>query len=166
MIKLRIEEKPEFAVVGKKIWISGTNDTPLFEEFWKNSHENGLISNLKQIRGNKLGSITNSMVLGISCVEKDPSNRSFYFYIATESDENHIGSDLEEYIVPASKWAIFENKGEMPQALIDSEMYAFSEWLPNSNYVHANAPELEVYPPNANDEKSAISEFWLPIKEK
>ncbi len=47
----------------------------------------------------------------------------------------------------------------MPEALIDAEMYAFTQWLPASAYRHANAPELEVYP--ARDGNPV--EFWLPI---
>jgi len=167
MVNVRIEEKPEFTVIGEKIWISGTNDNE-FGEFWQRSHENGLITTLKQIRQkqNNLGPITNSMVFGVSCVEKDPSNRSFYFYIATEANNNYMDDTLETYVVPASKWAIFRNEGEMPKALIDAEMYAFLEWLPNSKYTHAYAPELEVYPPGSNCAQSTICEFWLPIQEK
>jgi AraC family transcriptional regulator len=34
------------------------------------------------------------------------------------------------------------------------------EWLPNSGYEHALAPEMEVYPSQGEE----YCEFWLPIR--
>ena len=46
-------------------------------------------------------------------------------------------------------------------------MYAFMEWLPNSDYVHANAPEMEVYAPGSDGgSENNYCEFWLPIVDK
>ena len=161
VINVRIEEKPSFKIVGRKIWISG-QENEQFGVFWEESHKNGLINKLRELRNNTPGLITGSYVFGVSCVEKDPSDRAFDFFIATESDIENSGGDLENYIVPASKWAIFSNRGDLPMSLIDAEMYAFMEWLPVSEYKHANAPELEAYP--ANDDK--LVEFWLPVDNK
>jgi AraC family transcriptional regulator len=163
MITVRIEDKPEFRAIGKKIWISG-QDNEAFGKFWSESHENGYIDMLCAYRNNVPGAVTGSISFGISCVENDPANRAFYFYIATEkAPENAApGAEaLEEYAVPACKWAVFANRGELPMSLIDAEMYAFMQWLPSSGYAHAPAPELEVYP--AGD-GSAV-EFWLPVVE-
>ena len=33
MVKVRIEQKPEFIIVGRKTWISGSGNE-LFGEFW------------------------------------------------------------------------------------------------------------------------------------
>ena len=106
---------------------------------------------------NPAKNVTKSDVLGVSCVEKDPNNRAFDFYIASECSEL---DGYEEYVVPAATWAIFRTKGKLPQALVNAEMYAFMEWLPTSGYEHAVAPELEVYPA---DESETV-EFWLPVK--
>lgn len=166
MIKVRIEKKPEFKIVGSKIWISGTNDNGAFGRFWQKSHEDGLVELLHKIQKDKHETIIDSGVFGVSCVEKDPSNRSFYFFIAAECDECPKYADLEEYLIPACKWAVFENKGVMPDSLIESEIYAFMKWLPTSKHMHANAPEIEVYPSCNDSEEGTLSEFWLPIKEK
>ena len=165
MVKVRIEEKPIFRIIGRKTWISGT-DNELFGEFWQKCGKEGLFRIFETINKNKPGLVTNSMVLGLSCVEKAPNNRSFYFYIAIESNEFLNGSDLEEYHVPACKWAIFENRGKMPNSLVESEMYAFKDWLPRSKFIHSSAPEIEVYPPCEGGEENIMTEFWLPIKEK
>ncbi len=163
MVEMRIEKKPSFKIVGRKVWISGT-DNELFGQFWDESNKNGLVERLKSLRKND--AILDSTVFGVSCVEKDPNNRSFYFFIATESDICPKEMELEEYEVQASEWAVFRNRGELPDALIEAEMYAFMEWLPNSNYVHADIPEMELYPPYNDSINGVIVEFWLPIREK
>ena len=158
MIEVRIEEKPSFEIVGRKIWISG-QDNEQFATFWKESNENGLVNELRKRRKDTPGEITKSYVFGVSCVEEDPENRAFNFFIAAEGIITDNANTLEAYTVPSCKWAIFLNHGELPKSLIDAEMYAFMEWLPSSKYEHAHAPELEVYP--AYD--GALVEFWLPI---
>mgnify|MGYP000862496015 FL=1 len=166
MVKVRIEKKPEIEIIGQKIWISGTDDSEAFGAFWEKSHQNGLIDTLKEINRNTDNKVLNSTVFGVSCVEKDPQDRSFYFFIATEYNDYPRDCGLEKYIVPACEWAVFENTGELPMCLIEAEMYAFEEWLPNSGYIHANAPEMELYPPCINTGKGVITEFWLPIIKK
>ena len=55
----------------------------------------------------------------------------------------------------------------MPEAIVEAEIYAFTQWLPTSGFVHANAPEMEVYPPGSRgDSDDNYCEFWLPIAEK
>lgn len=174
MIKVRIEEKPAFKIIGSKTWISGT-DNELFNQFWQKCEEKGLLEIFKVVRGNQPGLVTNSLMMGVSCVENDPNNRSFNFYIAIEFDtEVNVGELiknrnhylLEEYLVPASKWAIFQNQGRLPDSLVESEMYAFRDWLPKSKYLHANVPEIEVYPPYQGSKENILNEFWMPIIEK
>lgn len=158
MVNMRIENKQSFKIAGRKIWISG-QDNEIFGAFWKESHENGLIEQLKSVSAKIESKVTNSDVLGVSCVENDPAIRAFNFYIATEIIDEINTDKLERFIIPECTWAIFSNRGNLPMALIEAEMYAFMEWLPASQYNHAHAPELEVYPVNDN---SSV-EFWIPI---
>ncbi len=159
-IRVRIESKPSFSAAGRKTWISG-QDNEQFASFWKESAENGLVEKLRALSDGVPGKITGSVVFGVSCVDKDPSDRAFDFYIATEADGKNADG-LERRLIPPCKWAIFSNRGALPMSLVDAEMFAFMEWLPHSQYKHANAPELEVYP--AHDR--SLVEFWLPIAEK
>lgn len=163
MIKVRVEKKPEFKVFGKKIWIGGTDENEAFGQFWRMCKSEGLLDKFWKLYQAQKKSVTKSASIGISCVEKNPKCRAFYFYIATECEQSPEGLKLEEYIVPAVEWAIFENCGSMPMALVDAEMYAFQEWLPNSGYIHANAPELEVYPVDSDNKEGTLVEFWLPL---
>ena len=158
MVEVRVEDKPSFIIAGRKTWISGEGNEQ-FGVLWSESHENGLIETLRDLSNNRPGEITNSYVFGVSEVDENPDNRTFDFYIATEvADMSRVG-DLDHRTVPACTWAIFSNKGELPMSLVDAEMYAFLEWLPQSGYQHAHAPEIEVYP--AYDSQAV--EFWLPI---
>jgi AraC family transcriptional regulator len=173
MVDVRVEDKPSFVAVGRKTWISG-QDNEQFGAFWAESNANGLIETLRRLGGDKPGLVTQAHVFGISCVGSDPSVREFDFYIAAEvGDDVAAGvatparssaataNPLDRIEVPACKWAIFTNRGELPMSLVEAEKHAFMEWLPASQYKHANAPELEVYP--ARDPESV--EFWLPVIE-
>lgn len=86
MVSIRIERKEAFNVIGAKTWLPGT-DNNAFGEFWKRCHQEGDIEKIKKFNTMKESSQTKSAILGLSCTEKDPSVRSFYFYIAVETDE-------------------------------------------------------------------------------
>lgn len=155
MAKIRIENKESFTLSGRKTWIS-EQDNEQFAIFWAKCHENGFVDKLKKAT-DPLTNITKSSVIGVSRVENDPNNRAFDFYVASECQLN----DEESFNIAAQKWAIFSSDDDGIKGLIDSEMECFMNWLPNSDYVHDLAPELEVYPVSGSK-----VEFWLPIKEK
>ena len=163
MIKHRIIERPAFDVVGKKIWISG-QDNNLFSQFWVQCREQGLFEIFTEISNLQPGVQTSGSTLGVSRVEKDPTNREFYYMIAIENPQDTKVTDLEVYQVPASQWAVFECWGKVPESIVKSEIYAFTKWLPSSEYEHAKAPEMEVYfaGTDGNSDQS-YCEFWLPI---
>lgn len=156
-VDMRIEDHKSFKVCGKKVWIGG-QDNSQFEKFWSEAHKSGMVQELKEAT-NPAKNVTKSDVLGVSCVEKDPNNRAFDFYIASECGGLE---GYEEYVVPTGTWAIFRGKGKLPMSLVNAEMYAFMEWLPKSGYEHALAPELEVYLAGESD----TVEFWLPITKR
>ena len=164
MIQYRLVERPSFEVIGRKTWIAG-QDNSLFGRFWEQCVQNGLLERFTQISGRQPGAQTNGVTLGISRVEQDPIRREFYYMIAIESPSEIIAApDLESYRVPASTWAVFECRGKVPDSIVASEIYAFTQWLPVSGYAHANAPEMEVYPPSAvADGGETYCEFWLPV---
>ncbi len=157
MIKHRIVHLPSFEVVGLKTWISG-QDNDIFGRFWERCRQDGTLDVLRQITGVQAGKHTQGFMLGVSRVERDPSNRDFYYMIAVEKPEDGVIPDnFEVYRVPETQWAAFECRGQIPESIVQTEMYAFMEWLPSSGYEHALVPEMEVY--LAGD----ACEFWLPI---
>jgi AraC family transcriptional regulator len=152
--------------VGKKTWISG-QDNSLFGQFWEQCTKEGLFKVFKQTNGLQPGPQTGGVTLGISCVEQNPTEREFYYLIAIEHPQDCTPAGLESYHIPASQWAVFVCRGKVPDSIVRAEMYAFTEWLPASGYTHANAPEIEVYPPESDGSSDDnYCEFWLPIREK
>jgi AraC family transcriptional regulator len=160
MINHRIVDRPSFAIIGRKTYISGP-DNEQVGRFWIRARAEGLFDVFARLRSGA-GPQTGGVVLGVSRVEKDPANRAFDYMIAIEepADGAH---DLERYDVPATRWAVFEARGKVPDSIVRAEIYAFSEWLPASGYVHALAPEMEVYLPGSDDSENSVCEFWLPI---
>jgi AraC family transcriptional regulator len=164
MTDYRIVERPAFEVIGKKTWISG-QDNDLFGRFWEQCKADGLFEIFERIGGLQPGLQTRGVTLGVSCVEKDPTNRAFYYLIGMEKPKGCTTMELESYQVLASQWAVFECRGKVPDSIVKAEIYAFTEWLPASGFVHANAPEMEVYPPESDGgSDDNYCEFWLPIK--
>ena len=166
VIKHQIIERPAFDVAGKKTWIS-RQDNNLFGSFWLRCREQGLFKKFEGITNLQPGAQTSGSTLGISRVEKDPSIREFFYMIAVEKPEKYKTNDLEVYQVPASLWAVFECWGKVPESIVKSEIYAFTEWLPSSGYEHAKAPEMEVYFPGTDGTtEQCYCEFWLPVNFK
>lgn len=160
MVSVRIENKEAFQIIGVKTWIPGT-DNSAFAEFWKRCHQEGDIEKIKKFNKKRESSCTKSVILGLSCTENNPSIRSFYFYIAVETDEVSNHGKYEVYKVKPYEWAIFSTNGNNIEALMECEMYAWKEWMPdNKQYEHDNGPEIEAY---FDDNKI---EYWLPIRKK
>jgi predicted transcriptional regulator YdeE len=159
MVEVIITEKKGFKILGKKTWI---NEIEQFGKFWGENNQNGNVKLLQKYNFNPEISETKSYVLGLSCTEKDPNNREFWFYIGVETNEESEIEGFEYYNISNYKWAIFRSCGDnMVQTLMECEMYAWKNWLgENGKYIHDNGPELELY---FSDNKI---EYWLPIKEK
>ena len=45
--------------------------------------------------------------------------------------------------IPASRWAVFEVNGPMPDAMQESWKQIYSQWFPASGYQQAGAPSLK-----------------------
>ncbi len=162
MTRVRRVRAPEIRVCGKSVFITG-QDNAQFAAFWDECQKNGVIERLTKIFCRNAATVTNSRVFGVSRVEKDPGNRAFYFYIVAECGSEPVDGDFDVFTIPACEWAVFENEGELPMCLVDSEIYAMTKWLPESGEEHAMMPELEVYP-NVKCASGVKTEFWLPLK--
>ncbi|GAP13381.1 uncharacterized protein conserved in bacteria [Longilinea arvoryzae] len=164
MVKYRIVDRPAFEVVGWKTWITGP-DNQQFGRFWEKCREDGLFKKFAELGRQRPGLQTRGTPLGISCVDEDPTKRNFYYMIAIEKPAQEIPTGLEVRGVPAAQWAVFECHGKVPESIVEAEMFAFQEWLPASGYIHAHAPEMEVYfPGNDGQSENSYCEFWLPVE--
>lgn len=89
----------------------------------------------------------------------------FDYIIAVQSNDNDK-EKFSELIVPACTYVKFECRGKMPNAQQDVWKRIFTEWFPNTNYKHADAPEIEWYSIGNMDSDDYLSEIWIPIEEK
>ena len=154
MVEVRIESKAEFSVLGVKRFIS---ELQHFSQFWQECHENGTIEKLRKLNAIHGQPITNGSFIGLSCTEHHPEVRTFDFFVCIEFPSHlECSESFEQHHVNAHEWAIFSQEGTGMDALYSCEMHAFKEWLPASNYAHANGPEMEIY-------FEDHIEFWLPI---
>ena len=103
-------------------------------------------------------------VLGVCVVDetsKQTQQMDYWIATAYEGDKRE---DLLQREIPASKWAVFEVHGPMPEAMHRVWKQIFSEWFPSSGYEHAGTPELEVYPMEDASNSDYYSEIWIPVK--
>lgn len=159
-LNYRIERKDSFRVVGVRRNFAMCMDNAVKEvpEFWQTTIESGMIPRiLGLIEGEPFG------LLGLStCMDGE----DFDYYIAV-STTKEAPESMEEYVVPACTWAIFECIGAMPTAIQELQKRIITEWLPTSGYEYANAPDIEVYFEGDQQASDYKCEVWLPItKEK
>ena len=98
-------------------------------------------------------------LLGVSACNEEAEQWKYFIAVSTTKE----CGEYEEYIVPASTWAIFTGSGTN-QSIQELEQRIVTEWLPTSGYEYANAPDIEVYL-NA-DPENAQYEVWIPVTKK
>lgn len=151
----RIETKDAFRITG----ISA----PLFKEIeknftivpgmWGKAAGDGTIQ--------KLAGMMDSQPKGLLGVSACNDEEEWKYFIAVASSQKDDA--FEEYIVPASIWAIFPGSGTN-QSVQELEQRIVTEWLPTSGYEYANAPDIEVY--LNPDPQNAQYEVWIPVVKK
>jgi len=152
----RIEKKKAFRIIGvsKPLEQEIEKNFEIVPKMWGEATINGTIPRLaKMMDGMPMG------LLGVSSCNKQDNWR---YYIAVASSQT-IEDDLEEYIVPEAKWAIFTGEGSN-QSIQELEKRIVTEWLPTSGYEYGNAPDIEVYL-NA-DPQNVKYEVWIPVIKK
>lgn len=152
----RIEKKGAFKIVGVKQHYSMSIEESMINVplFWQKTAQSGVIP--------KLCTLMNKEPSGILGVSTCMNGKDFDYYIAVASNREKP-ADMVDYIVPESLWAIFECIGAMPDAIQTLQKRIVSEWLPNSGYEYANAPDIEVYFEGNQQADDYKCEVWLPI---
>ena len=98
-------------------------------------------------------------LLGVSTCHREEEN---YYYIAVASNAP-APEGTHAWTVPAATWAVFTGTGQQPTAIQELQKRIVAEWLPDSGYEWAQAPDVEVYlsEPGAEEPKFQV---WLPIQ--
>ncbi|MEK5441075.1 AraC family transcriptional regulator [Fredinandcohnia sp. FSL W7-1320] len=157
-VKYRIVEKEGFKAVGVKRQFSCVNDEHLMmiPKLWDEVNSDGTCDSLIPLMNGE----TNGL-LGI-CVS-EPNTRAIDYWVAVENRDGASGKyDILD--LPASKWAVFEVHGAMPNAMQDAWKKIYSEWFPSSGYTYAGTAEFELYPEGNAADPNYYSEIWIPVK--
>ena len=154
-LNYRIETREAFRIVGVS--------APLYQEIgenfmvvpgmWQEAASNGTIQ--------KLASLMDAPPMGLLGVSACDDAEQWRYWIAVSSGKD--GGGFEEYMVPASTWAVFSGVGAS-QSIQELERRIVTEWLPTSGYEYANAPDIEVY--INPDPQNAQYEVWIPVTKK
>lgn len=157
-MEYRIEKKEAFRVVGFSRTLEKDNDASFVKIplFWNEMSQNGKVGHLCSMMDPHLPGL-----LGICCSGESESDWKYYIAVAHNQG---TPEGMESFMVPASTWAIFPGRGEMPQSIQNLEKQIMSEWLPTSGFEFGTAPDIEVY--LSEDPKDQAFEVWVPLLNK
>ena len=168
VMKYRIVEQKAFRLVGYKLPTMRMKNFEQFKEipkFWDEHFANGNFAKLMSINlSEKHDNGRVDGVLGI-CVVPDIDSDALDYYIAT-AYEGEAPKGMEELIVPDCTYAVFECRGKIPFSVQDMTRRLYGEWLPNSGYEWANAPDIERYFDGDPTSEDYVCELWLPVRAK
>lgn len=151
----RIETKESFRIIGVSAPLEKEieNNFMVVPKMWEDAAKNQTIQ--------KLATMMDSSPKGLLGVNVCNDVEQWKYFIAVSSTK--ASDEFEEYIVPASTWAIFSGTGTN-QSIQELEQRIITEWLPTSGYEYANAPDIEVY--LNPDPQNAKYEVWIPVSKK
>lgn len=151
----RIETRDAFRIIGVSAPLHQEleKNFAVVPDMWQKAVANGTIQ--------KLAAMMDTPPMGLLGVSACNDEEQWKYFIAVSSTGED--DEFEEYIVPASTWAIFPGSGTN-QSVQELEQRIISEWLPASGYEYANAPDIEVY--INPDPQNAQYEVWIPVMKR
>lgn len=151
----RIETKESFRIIGvsRPLEKEIENNFMVIPDMWQNAVTNGTVQ--------KLAALMDTPPMGLLGVSVCNNEEQWKYFIAVSSTKT--SDEFEEYLIPASTWAIFSGSGTN-QSIQELEKQIVTEWLPASGYEYANAPDIEVY--INPDPENAQYEVWIPVDKK
>lgn len=162
-MKYKIRKIERCCIVGYAIDVStldGVN-LRLIPRFWDDLCADGridLIRKFADTRGN-----FGDALLGI-CMDFNESDESFRYMIGVDSNDGMFLEGMERIEIDHQTYAVFTASGTQPDTVQSVCKRIFSEWFPATQYVYANAPELEVYTPGLDAHAFGDRcEVWMPI---
>lgn len=161
----KIVDKPAFKVIGKGIQVStkdGENNKRI-PEFWWECYQSGFSAELEKMADKN--AVTGECKLGV-CIESAPEYKEFTYLIGVEHRKDTIPDGYTQRDIPAATWAIFESIGPMPHAIQNLWKRIYTEWFPTTGYEHAGGLDMEVYPPDDNNDENYRCEIWIPVIKK
>lgn len=162
----RIEKRDAFKVICKRKHVNkpqGDTATADISAFWSECSKTDIMDKL--CRYAKFDNLHG--VLGI-CFSGEMANSGFPYGIGAEYNGISVkdeGFDIIE--IPAYTYAVFQCKGQMPNAFKETYNKICTEFFPQSTaYEYGNGIELEVYPSADTQNPDYTCEIWIAVNEK
>lgn len=161
-MKVRIEEKPAFPIMGvtRRFTCDNGENTREIPKMWGEVLANGVNDELLKLNTGELKG-----VLGV-CRMVDVSTSQMEYWIATTYAGIEVPTKFETMEIPAATYAIFEVVGPMPSAIQSMWEKIYSEWFPSSSYRPSGSAEMEVYTNDNPNHADYYSEIWIPVVTK
>lgn len=156
----KLIEKPGFTLVGTSIEVSTEHGENMVKipAFWNEINQNGTMEKIIALPGIK--------ELTGACIMDDLKATVFTYAAAGLFESPFEAPGFTTWTVGPQTWAIFEVVGQMPQSIQEVWQRIFAEWFPATGFEHANAPELEIYPPGDTTAPDYRCEIWIPVVKK
>lgn len=158
-MKVKVVEKEAFTIAGMKKSYSFKEEENLREipKLWEEVNKNGTVNELLML---PMGEIAG--VLGVCVEESEAVGKDMDYWIAVATEVN--SETYNQLVISASKWAVFEVHGPMPQSMQKVWKQIYSEWMPSSGYQQAGSISFERYTDDDPSSENCYSEIWIPIK--
>lgn len=161
----RIEKLGALKLICKKKQVNkpqGDTATADISAFWAEFNRGGTMEKLcKYATFDTLHGI-----LGI-CFSGDMDDGGFPYGIGAQYNGKPLDDDFDIVEIPAYTYAVFQCKGQMPDAFKNTYMKICSEFFPqNTTYEYGSGIELEVYPSADVSDPEYSCEIWIAVNEK
>lgn len=160
-----IRDVKGFEIAGEIRQISTVNGQNYIEipKFWQEINNN---KKFKEIEKNKnVSGLLKGSYVG-ACMDFNEKEERLNYMIGMEPSKSTDLKSLDKRVIPPLTWAVFPGCGKMPDSIQSVWKRIFSEWFPATDYLHAEGPELEIYPPMEEESEEIPFEIWIPIEKK
>lgn len=159
LMEYRIEKKEKLYFFGKALRNVNQSDKASIPKYVDDCYNDGTMDKMFKVAG-----IFDDYAI---YMENNMTYETYTYAVAVEKKEGVVvPDDLEEFIIPELTWAIFIAYGPISQSLRELRLRIFGEWFPSSNYRHANAPMIEMFPCQmaSSQSKDFKVEIWIPVE--
>jgi AraC family transcriptional regulator len=147
----RLEELDSLRIVGRKFEVETKRAFDIVPGIWQREMEGGFLPKLIDMSWEKPKCKLESL-LGVIGSKPRISDETFDYFISVRY-EGEVPEGMEEWTLPASKWAVFPLVQEAWKRV-------YTEWLPGSGYDLADAPIVECHYAPGHE---PASELWVPV---
>ncbi|MDX3732901.1 AraC family transcriptional regulator [Streptomyces caniscabiei] len=159
-MRYRVMDKEEFRVVGRKTRVPLVHEgmNPAIADFIRGLGRETLdrIESLSDQEPKGIVSISDNLEAG-----RAEGTELDYFHGAVTRAA--APEDMDELVVEAGTWAVFENSGPFPQALQHLWRDVFTQWFPSNPYRSRPGPEI-LRTRLSPDAARADAELWIPVE--